>query len=154
MPGGNNPNNSVGGGWHLTHNIIQQIYSYSAHSGERFDELQRNPNIKCKDNTLIFESVVKIGGNSNKIDTGIFFSNMMSYLLSKPKNKNDNSYNNKSTLPLVKKAQTEENKESEEAVENNLPVSLKYVDLPKHTKGKKPSRRKDKKKSHVVDENY
>ena len=26
----NNPKNSVGGGWHLTHNIIQQIYSYSA----------------------------------------------------------------------------------------------------------------------------
>ena len=43
--------------------------------------------------------------------------------------------------------------DSEEAVENNLSVSLKYVDLPKHTKGKKPSRRKDKKKSHVVDDN-
>ena len=28
----NNPKNSVGGGWHLTHNIIQQIYSYSANS--------------------------------------------------------------------------------------------------------------------------
>ena len=33
----NNPKNSVGGGWHLTHSIIQQIYSYSANSGKTFD---------------------------------------------------------------------------------------------------------------------
>ena len=148
MPGGNNPNNSVGGGWHLTHNIIKQIYSYSAHSGKNFDEVKRNPNVKCKNNKLIFESTVKINGISNQIDTGILFSDMMTYLFSKPKNKNDNSYNTKTTFPLV----TEKSEDTEEAIENNLTVSLKKIDLPKQNKGKKTNRRKDKKKSHYVND--
>ena len=148
MPGGNNPNNSVGGGWHLTHNMIQQIYSYSAHSGQSFDEVKRNPNVKCKDNKLIYEATYKMDGKSNQIDTGIFFSDMMSYLFSKPKNKNDNSYNTKTTLPLVK----EKSDATEEAIENNLTVSLKEIDLPKQNKGKKTGKRKDKKKSHYVND--
>ena len=53
MPGDNNPKNSVGDGWHLTHNIIKQIYSYSANTGEQFIEPKGNPDIKCKNNTLI-----------------------------------------------------------------------------------------------------
>ena len=110
-------------------------------------DIKRNPNIKCKDNILIFEATAKINGISNQIDTGIIFSNMMSYLLSKPKNKNDNSYNTKTALPLVKK------EESEETQDSNIQPSLKNIDLPKQNKGKKISRRKDKKKSHYVDDN-
>ena len=180
MPGGNNPNNSVGGGWHITHNIIQQIYSYSAHSGQQFDEVKRNPNIKCKDNKLIFEATYKMDGRSNQVDTGIFFSDMMIYLLSKPKNKNDNSYNTRTTLPISKNEKNKKNEqhdkkyetqkrngknnkleyesleesleESEEELEEetNLQPSLKDIDLPTKNKGKKTNRRKDKKKSHLV----
>lgn len=153
MPGGNNPNNSVGEGWHLTHNIIQQIYSYSANSGKKFDEAKRNPNIKCKDNKLIFESMVNLDGKSNQIDTGILFSEMMSYLLSKPKNRDDNSYNTRTTLPQIKNEDSRELNEENNDNQMNHSISLKYVDLPKNKGKKKSSKRKNIKKTHYYD-NY
>jgi hypothetical protein len=114
----NNPKNSVGGGWHLTHNIIQQIYSYSANSGKKFDEVQRNPNVSCVDNQLIYQSTFKVNGKSEEVNTGILFDNMMDYLLSKPRNINDNSYNTK--IQVGQKIEEDD----------SLQVSLKEVDLP------------------------
>ena len=113
----NNPKNSVGGGWHLTHSIIQQIYSYSANSGKTFD-VGRNPNILCVDNHLVFQSTNKKNGD---VDTGILFDNMMEFLMEKPRNRNDNSYNTK-----IQKGQNIDST-------SNLQVSMKDVD----SKGKK-----------------
>ena len=87
----NNPKNSVGGGWHLTHNIIQQIYSYSANSSKTFD-IGKNPNILCVDNDLVFQSTNKKKGD---VDTGILFDNMMEFLMTEARNRNDNPYNTK-----------------------------------------------------------
>ena len=145
MPGDNNPNNSVGGGWHLTHNLIKQIYSYSANSGKKFNDIQRNPNIKCKDNILIYESSVKSDGKNNQIDTGIIFYDMIDFLKSKPRNRNDNSYNTHSTLPTTK----EENSTNIE--DSKLTKSLKNVDLPKQGKKKKKVNKKNMKKTHSID---
>ncbi len=119
----NNPKNSVGGGWHLTHNIIQQIYSYSANSGKTFD-VGKNPNILCVDNHLVFQSTNKKNGD---IDTGILFDNMMEFLMKKPRNRNDNSYNTK-----IQKGQLIDT--------SNLQVSMKEVDS-------KPKKQKFKKKN-------
>ena len=113
----NNPKNSVGGGWHLTHSIIQQIYSYSANSGKTFD-VGKNPNILCVDNHLVFQSTNKKSGD---VDTGILFDNMMEFLMAKPRNRNDNSYNTK-----IQKGQNID-------ATSNLQVSMKNVD----SKGKK-----------------
>ena len=113
----NNPKNSVGGGWHLTHSIIQQIYSYSANSGKTFD-VGKNPNILCVDNHLVFQSTNKKSGD---VDTGILFDNMMEFLMEKPRNRNDNSYNTK-----IQKGQNIDST-------SNLQVSMKNVD----SKGKK-----------------
>tara|TARA_Y100001936_G_scaffold185926_1_gene183720 strand:- start:298 stop:693 length:396 start_codon:yes stop_codon:yes gene_type:complete len=113
----NNPKNSVGGGWHLTHSIIQQIYSYSANSGKTFD-VGKNPNILCVDNHLVFQSTNKKSGD---VDTGILFDNMMEFLMAKPRNRNDNSYNTK-----IQKGQNID-------ATSNLQVSMKDVD----SKGKK-----------------
>ena len=113
----NNPKNSVGGGWHLTHSIIQQIYSYSANSGKTFD-VGKNPNILCVDNHLVFQSTNKKSGD---VDTGILFDNMMEFLMEKPRNRNDNSYNTK-----IQKGQNIDST-------SNLQVSMKDVD----SKGKK-----------------
>ena len=113
----NNPKNSVGGGWHLTHSIIQQIYSYSANSGKTFD-VGTNPNILCVDNHLVFQSTNKKSGD---VDTGILFDNMMEFLMEKPRNRNDNSYNTK-----IQKGQNIDST-------SNLQVSMKDVD----SKGKK-----------------
>ena len=155
MPGDNNPNNSVGGGWHLTHNLIKQIYSYSAHSGKKFYSTKRNPNIRCKDNLLVYESAVKADGISNQIDTGIIFSDMLIYLKNKPKNRNDNSYNTHSTLPSSN-SNIDENEDEKEYNDddNDIPGvcnNLKVIDLPKQNKNKKTKRRKDMKKTHTVD---
>ena len=108
----NNPKNSVGGGWHLTHSIIQQIYSYSANSGKTFD-VGKNPNILCIDNHLVFQSTNKKSGD---VDTGILFDNMMDFLMAKPRNRSDNSYNTK--------IQRGQNIDST----SNLQVSMKEVD--------------------------
>lgn len=113
----NNPKNSVGGGWHLTHSIIQQIYSYSANSGKTFD-VGKNPNILCIDNHLVFQSTNKKSGD---VDTGILFDNMMDFLMAKPRNRRDNSYNTK--------IQRGQNIDST----SNLQISMKEVD----SKGKK-----------------
>lgn len=120
----NNPKNSVGGGWHLTHIIIQQIYSYSANSGKIFD-VGKNPNILCVDNHLVFQSTNKKSGD---IDTEILFDNMMEFLMAKPRNRNDNSYNTK-----IQKGQYID-------VSSNLQVSTKNIDL-------KPKKQKFKKKN-------
>ena len=123
----NNPKNSVGGGWHLTHSIIQQIYSYSANSGKTFD-VGKNPNILCVDNHLVFQST---NNKQGEIDTGILFDNMMEFLMDKSRNINDNSYNTK-----IQKGQIIDTHDSS----SNLQVSLKKVDL-------KPKKQKFKKKN-------
>ena len=130
----NNPKNSVGGGWHLTHNIIQQIYSYSANSGKTFDT-GRNPNILCVDNHLVFQATNK---KSGEIDTGILFDNMMDFLMNKPRNRNDNSYNTK-----IQKGQLIDINNSN----SNLQVSMKEVDS-------KPKKQKFKKKNKFDKTNY
>ena len=148
MPGDNNPNNSVGDGWHLTHNIIKQIYSYSANSGKKFYDTKRNPNIKCKNNMLIFESVAKINGKVTEIDTGIIFDTMIIFLLSKPKNNDDNSYNTK--LPLLNQNLDQD---PDSINQNNL-LSLKNIDLPKKTSNKtsnKNKKHRNKNKTHNID---
>jgi hypothetical protein len=131
----NNPKNSVGGGWHLTHNIIQQIYSYSAHSGKKFEEVKRNPNVSCVNNELIYQSTVKVNGRSEEGNTGILFDNMMNYLLSKPKNTNDNSYNTK--IQVGQKIEEDE----------SLQISLRDVDLPSK-KNKKGTERRSREKEY------
>ena len=130
----NNPKNSVGGGWHLTHSIIQQIYSYSANSGKTFD-VGRNPNILCVDNHLVFQSTNKKSGD---VDTGILFDNMMEFLMAKPRNRNDNSYNTK-----IQKGQNID-------ATSNLQVSMKDVD----SKGKKQRFKKKNKFEKSSNENF
>ena len=136
----NNPKNSVGGGWHLTHNIIQQIYSYSANSGKKFDEVKRNPNVSCVDNELIYQSTVKVNGHSEEAKTGILFDNMMNYLLSKPRNINDNSYNTK--IQVGQKIEEDE----------SLQISLKEVDLPSR-KNKNKNKNKRERKGNLEKKN-
>ena len=130
----NNPKNSVGGGWHLTHSIIQQIYSYSANSGKTFD-VGKNPNILCVDNHLVFQSTNKKSGD---VDTGILFDNMMEFLMAKPRNRNDNSYNTK-----IQKGQNIDST-------SNLQVSMKDVD----SKGKKQRFKKKNKFEKSSNENF
>ena len=123
----NNPKNSVGGGWHLTHNIIQQIYSYSANSGKTFD-VGKNPNILCVDNHLVFQSTNKKKGD---VDTGILFDNMMEFLMTEARNRNDNPYNTK-----IQKGQNID-------AAQNFQVSMKEIDS-------KPKKQKFKKKNKLL----
>ena len=138
----NNPKNSVGGGWHLTHNIIQQIYSYSANSGKKFDEVQRNPNVSCVNNQLIYQSTIKVNGKSEEVNTGILFDNMMDYLLSKPRNINDNSYNTK--IQVGQKIEEDE----------SLQISLKEVDLPSRKNKNKNKNKNNKKGRQSIEKEY
>ena len=84
--------------------------------------------------------------NITEIDTGILFTEMIKFLLSKPRNKNDNSYN---THFILTKGETKKKEEEVEST-NGLETSLKFIDLPKKGENKKHLKnKKHREKTHI-----